>query len=192
MRAATASGFGCIAALLALLGGCDSHKQTAPRSLIGDSNQPALPLGPDETVTIGYQVGSRSDKSNAVTIRPDGMISFETREGAGEWRTVSTKRIPASELKALRDRLMVLHPPAGQPGKAEEINWFLPVGCHTVYDGGSYGGLVFEQKRHAPRWVTIPMSGCDTDIAKQIIRMLKPIVNDEPINARAVGLALQD
>lgn len=36
------------------------------------------------------------------------------------------------------------------------------------------------------------MSGCDTDIAKQIIRMLKPIVNDEPINARAVGLALQD
>ncbi|MEI6642942.1 MAG: hypothetical protein WCL10_12965 [Novosphingobium sp.] len=192
MRAAPAFGLACIAALQALLGGCDGHKQAPARSLIGDGTQPALPLAPDETVTIGYNANSRSEQHNSIMIRPDGTITLDTDGGTREWRTVSTKRIPASALKALRDRLAVLRPPVRQPGKPEEVEWFLPVGCHTVYDGGTYGGLIFQKTGYAARWVTIPMSGCDTNIAKRIMRMLKPIVNDEPINARAVGLELSN
>ena len=192
MGRAVAIGLCCLAALQPMLSGCDGHKEMAPRSPIGDGHQLLQPVAPGETVTIGYPRDRLTAQSNAVTIHPDGTITFETFDASRQWRTVSTKRISAAAMKRLRARLATFRPPARQPGTADETVWFRPVGCHEVNDGGEYAGLVFEQRGQAARWLSIPQSGCETSIAERLLLRLQSIVNNEPNNARVVGLPLSN
>lgn len=172
-------------ALLLPLASCQGYENLAPRSQIGDGSQPLLPLASDETVTIGYPVEKSWKRVVNVTILPEGRIVFETYDASRRPKPVLTKRISAKELAQLRDQLAAFRPPAGAAGEA---SWFLPVGCGVVDDGGSYASLVFDRHGQDQRLLQIPTSGCKTSIAERLSLRLRPILNDEPINARAAGL----
>ena len=61
---------------LALIG-CGSHSGQTPRSLVGDGNQPLLPIASDETVTIAYSGRQSPEGSVMITIKPDGEVRYE-------------------------------------------------------------------------------------------------------------------
>lgn len=178
-----------LAALLLTLTGCDGYKDLAPRSQIGDGSQPVQPVAPDETVTIGYSAERSWERVVNLTILPEGKIIFETYDASRKPKPVLTKRISATELGLLRKQLAAFRPPAGALGDAD---WFLPVGCDMVNDGGYHATLIFKRRGQASRWLQIPTTGCKTSIAERLLLRLRPIVNDGPINARAVGLPLSN
>lgn len=163
-----------LAFALLVLAGCGTQKQ-APRSLIGDGNNPSAPVARDETVAIGYKMQSPYNGTIMITVFPNGLVTYGKSGAASAMGKYNVqKNLKIDSLTQVRRGLSLFRPPEVESSNKDSI--MLPVGCRWEYDMSDVATMVFTRAGQSSRWLHIP-TNCKTAASLRLLREMSSIIN---------------